>query len=208
MAEDLIRYDILVQDALRGIVRKVLNEVSKTGLPGEHHLYVSFETRAPGVQISQRLLGEYPTEMTIVLQHQFWDLIVTETFFEVGLSFGGVAEKLHIPFSAVKGFFDPSVQFHLQFEPYNPSEDEADLAEGEVHTALQENDEAASVIEHIAETVGEGETAEPAARQDVEKGGAKPEAEPEAEPKASKETDADSPGGAEVVSLDAFRKKT
>jgi hypothetical protein len=116
MAEDLIRYDILAQDALRGVVRKVLSEVSRTGLPGEHHFYISFLTRAPGVRISTRLLSQYPEEMTIVLQHQYWDLTVTEHAFEVGLSFNGVPERLLVPFSALKGFLDPSVQFGLQFE--------------------------------------------------------------------------------------------
>lgn len=116
MAEDLIRYDILAQEALRGVVRKVLSEVVKTGLPGEHHFFISFVTRAPGVRISQRLLQQYDKEMTIVLQNQFWDLKVSETAFEVGLSFDGQREMLVIPFAAVKGFFDPSVQFGLQFD--------------------------------------------------------------------------------------------
>lgn len=116
MAEDLIRYDILAQEALRGVVRKVLSEVVKTGLPGEHHFFISFVTRAPGVRMSQRLLAQYDKEMTIVLQNQFWDLKVTETGFEVGLSFDGQMEMLAIPFSALKGFFDPSVQFALRFD--------------------------------------------------------------------------------------------
>lgn len=114
MAEDLIRYDILTQEALRGVVRKVLAEVVKTGLPGEHHFFISFVTRAPGVRLSQRLLEQYDKEMTIVLQNQYWDLKVNETGFEVGLSFDGQPETLGIPFSAIKGFFDPSVQFGLQ----------------------------------------------------------------------------------------------
>jgi uncharacterized protein len=116
MAEDLIRYDILAQEALRGVVRKVLSEVAKTGLPGEHHFFISFVTRAPGVRISQRLLEQYDKEMTIVLQNQFWDLKVGETAFEVGLSFDGQREMLSVPFAAIKGFFDPSVQFGLQFD--------------------------------------------------------------------------------------------
>jgi hypothetical protein len=116
MAEDLIRYDILAQDALRGVVRKVLSEVARTGLPGEHHFFISFVTKAPGVRISQRLVEQYDKEMTIVLQNQFADLKVTEVAFEVGLSFDGKAEMLHIPFTAIKGFFDPSVQFGLQFD--------------------------------------------------------------------------------------------
>ena len=116
MAEDLIRYDILAQEALRGVVRKVLSEVAKTGLPGEHHFFISFVTRAPGVRISQRLLDQYDKEMTIVLQNQYWDLKVTDSGFEVGLSFDGQRELLGIPFASIKGFFDPSVQFGLQFD--------------------------------------------------------------------------------------------
>jgi len=117
MAEDHMRYDILAQEALRGVVRKVLAEVAKTGLPGDHHFFISFVTRAPGVRLSEKLLGQYDKEMTIVIQNQYWDLKVTETGFEVGLSFDGIPEILVIPFSAVKGFFDPSVQFGLQFDP-------------------------------------------------------------------------------------------
>ncbi|MBU1306999.1 MAG: SspB family protein [Alphaproteobacteria bacterium] len=117
MAEDHMRYDILAQEALRGVVRKVLAEVAKTGLPGEHHFFISFVTRAPGVRLSEKLLGQYDKEMTIVIQNQYWDLKVSETGFEIGLSFDGIPETLVIPFSAVKGFFDPSVQFGLQFDP-------------------------------------------------------------------------------------------
>ncbi len=117
MAEDLIRYDILAQDALRGVVRKVLSEVAKTGLPGEHHFYITFATKAPGVRVSSRLLSQYPEDMTIVLQHQFWDLGATEHGFEVGLSFNGIPERVLVPYTAVKAFVDPSVQFALQFEP-------------------------------------------------------------------------------------------
>jgi hypothetical protein len=116
MAEDLIRYDILAQEALRGVVRKVLSEVARTGLPGEHHFFISFVTKAPGVRVSQRLVEQYDKEMTIVLQNQFGGLKVTDTGFEVELSFDGRAELLSIPFSALKGFFDPSVQFGLQFD--------------------------------------------------------------------------------------------
>jgi hypothetical protein len=118
MADDLIRYDILTQDALRGVVRKVLSEVARTGLPGEHHFYVSFRTTAPGVRISSRMLEKYPEEMTIVLQHQFWELKVDEHAFEVGISFGGVPERVYVPFSAVRAFVDPAVHFALQFEPF------------------------------------------------------------------------------------------
>ena len=116
MTQDLIRYDILAQDALRGVIKTVLHRVAAEGLPGEHHFYISFATTAPGVRISKRLLETYPEEMTIVLQHQFWELEVKEHAFFVGLSFNGVPEKLHVPFSAVKRFFDPFVQFGLEFE--------------------------------------------------------------------------------------------
>jgi len=116
MAEDLIRYDILAQDALRGVVRKVLSEVARTGLPGEHHFFVSFATTAPGVRISTRLLAQYPEEMTIVLQHQYWDLILTEEFFEVTVSFNKQQERIKVPFAALSAFVDPSVRFGLQFD--------------------------------------------------------------------------------------------
>lgn len=124
MADDLIRYDVLVQDALRGVVRKVMREVAEGGLPGEHHFYIAFDTTAPGVRMSSRLRAQHPEEMTIVLQHQFWDLAVSDHGFEVGLSFGGVPERLLVPFAAVKGFFDPSVQFGLQFDPAPAREEE------------------------------------------------------------------------------------
>ncbi|MDQ0510277.1 hypothetical protein QOZ99_001160 [Angulomicrobium amanitiforme] len=117
MSVDLIRYDLLVQDALRAVVRRVLTDVAREGLPGDHHLFISFDTKAPGVRLSPRLKERYPEEMTIILQHQFWDLVVTDIFLEVGLSFNGIPERLHVPFAALKGFFDPSVKFGLQFEP-------------------------------------------------------------------------------------------
>jgi uncharacterized protein len=117
MATDHIRYDVLARDALRGVLRRVLIDAAEQGLPGEHHFFITFLSTADGVKISPRLLAQYPEEMTVILQHQFWDLTVTEDRFEVGLSFGGIPEKLIVPFSAIKSFFDPSVQFGLQFEP-------------------------------------------------------------------------------------------
>jgi uncharacterized protein len=116
MTTDKIRYDLLVQNALKAVLRKVLGDVAKEGLPGEHHFFISFQTEAPGVRISSRMKEKYPDEMTIVLQHQFWDLSVTEHTFEVGLSFSGIPERLLIPFDAITAFFDPSVQFGLKFE--------------------------------------------------------------------------------------------
>ena len=116
MSKDWLRYDRMVEDALRGVVRRALTDVSSSGLPGDHHFYLTFRTGEPGVQIAPALKSQYPKEMTIVLQHQFWDLAVHERHFEVGLSFDNIPEKLSISFDAIKGFFDPSVQFGLQFE--------------------------------------------------------------------------------------------
>ena len=120
---DHIRYDLLTQQALRGVVRNVLTEAAKKGMPGDHHFYISFDTTAEGVRMSERLRVQYPEQMTIILQHQFWDLVVKERGFEVGLSFGGIPEKLSIPFEAINGFFDPSVQFGLQFEEVTEGEE-------------------------------------------------------------------------------------
>ena len=122
MATDLIRYDVLARDALRGVLRRVLTDAAEHGLPGEHHFFITFLSTAEGVKLSPRLLAQYPEEMTIILQHQFWDLVVTEDRFEVGLSFGGIPERLVVPFAAIKSFLDPSVQFGLQFEPSDAAE--------------------------------------------------------------------------------------
>jgi hypothetical protein len=202
MAEDLIRYDILAQDALRGVVRKVLSEVARTGLPGEHHFFVSFATRAPGVRISSRLLAQYPDEMTIVLQHQYWDLAVTDTAFEVGLSFNNVPERLLVPFAAIKGFADPSVQFALQFELALPTAAAAPVDTPTETPAAEAGPpppeappvaEAPAPVPLPAETPATPLPAPAAAAQKSEAGEAE-EAEQE-RPEA------------EVVSLDAFRKK-
>ena len=117
MPEDHIRYDLLAQAALRGVVRTVLADAAKNGLPGEHHFKITFATDAPGVTLSERMRQQYPQAMTIILQHQFWDLSVREDAFDVGLSFAGVAEKLTVPFAAIMAFVDPAVQFGFQFEP-------------------------------------------------------------------------------------------
>ena len=122
MATDHIRYDVLARDALRGVLRKVLSDAAAHGLPGEHHFFITFLSQAEGVKLSPRLLAQYPEEMTIILQHQFWDLVVSVDRFEVGLSFGGIPERLAVPFSAIKSFFDPSVQFGMQFEPSDAAE--------------------------------------------------------------------------------------
>lgn len=130
MGQDHIRYDILAQDALRGVIRKVLSEVAATGrLPGDHHFFITFLTGAPGVRISQHLKAKYPEQMTIVIQHQFWDLKVTDTQFEVGLSFSDTPERLVIPFNTIRGFYDPSVNFELEFEVPLADEDDNSTAE-------------------------------------------------------------------------------
>lgn len=123
--EEKIRYDLLTQNALRGVIRDVLNQVKREGLPGEHHLYIAFDTRAEGVSVSTRLKEQYPEEMTIVLQYQFWDLSVSDDRFEVKLSFSNVPERLVVPFNAVKAFYDPSAQFGLQFGKPGAANDSA-----------------------------------------------------------------------------------
>ena len=126
MTVDYIRYDILAQEALRGMVRTVLTDTATKGLPGEHHFFITFDTRAEGVRLSPRLLAEHPADMTIVLQHQFWDLTVTDAGFEVGLSFNGIPENLAVPWSAITDFVDPSVQFALKFAMIAEPEKETD----------------------------------------------------------------------------------
>lgn len=126
MAQNLMRYDLMVQNALRGVVRDSLRVAATTGLPGEHHFYIAFVTDFPGLVISPALKARYPKEMTIVLQHQYWGLEVADSYFEVGLSFNQVPEKLHIPFAAIKGFYDPSVQFGLEFVVETPAPADAE----------------------------------------------------------------------------------
>jgi hypothetical protein len=115
---DQMHYEALAQDALRGVVKAALKRAaSPEGIPGAHHFYITFKTDAPGVSGPNDLLSKYPDEMTIVLQHQFWDLAPGETFFAVTLKFGGEPQRVSVPYSAVTRFYDPSVQFLLQFEP-------------------------------------------------------------------------------------------
>jgi hypothetical protein len=181
MPVDHIRYDILAQEALRGVVRTVLADAAKKGLPGEHHFKITFATAAPGVRLSDRMRTQYPETMTVVLQHQFWDLVVSDAAFEVGLSFGGIPERLAVPFDAITAFYDPAVQFGFQFE----------------------------TIE--AEADGEGAAAGAAAGQSppmriVPPESAKSDALPA--PATAKAPEPEPPsGGGEVVRLDRFRKK-
>ena len=220
MADDLIRYDLLVQDALRGVVRKVLTDAAREGLSGEHHFYVSFRTEAPGVRMSQRLREKYPQDMTIVLQHQFWDLGVTEHTFEVGLSFSGVPERLLVPFDALTGFFDPSVQFGLKFD-LNDGLDETGETENAQPGAFKNapRGAASEPTEMKPKTAGQGNVAGqglPSIAGNVPK--LLPSAQNVEDPKAIRpaakkldtaaEGSAPAESGAEVVSLDAFRKKS
>ncbi len=189
MAEDHIRYDILAQEALRGVMRKVIGEVAKTGLPGEHHFFITFLTNAPGVRISSRLHERYPEQMTIVLQYQYWDLKVSDSHFEVGLSFSDIPEKLVVPFSAVRGFYDPSVNFELEFD-VKSEEENAESVSGEVTPLAPVEPEKPKKTKRPAKKTA----AKPKATK-------KKEAEPE-NPADGEE----GAKGADVVSLDAFRK--
>ena len=208
MADDLIRYDLLVQDALRGVVRKVLTDAAREGLMGEHHFYVSFRTEAPGVRMSQALREKYPQDMTIVLQHQFWDLNVTEHAFEVGLSFSGVPERLLVPFDALSGFFDPSVQFGLKFDLSEAGEapEEANTAPAKPgpRGAGSEPSEVRPKSAGLATIGASTPKGLPApAAQGEKPAGTSDDKAPR--PAAKKEGEE---GSAEVVSLDAFRKKS
>ena len=205
MSKDLIRYDLLVQDALNGVVREVLSDAARDGLAGDHHFYISFRTDFPGVRLSNRLREKYPQDMTIILQHQYWDLAVTEHAFEVGLSFSGIPERLLVPFDAVTGFFDPSVQFGLKFEiggeaetapaasPRGAASEPAEAPPKKPVVPVPAPKSAAPKL--AAKPAGSGE--KPARTEKADKAKAE---------KAEKPVDPAS--GAEVVSLDAFRKKS
>jgi hypothetical protein len=135
--QDLMHYEAMAQDALRGVVRSALRRAAQpNGLPGAHHFYITFKTDAPGVSAPPDLLGKYPDEMTIVLQHQYTDLSPGETFFTVTLKFGGSPKRLTVPYAAVTRFYDPSVQFLLQFEAREPEADETTQAEPKPPAAL------------------------------------------------------------------------
>ena len=120
--KDLFRYDKMVEHALRGVVREALARTAASGLPGTHHFYITFQTRFPAVKIPESLLSQYPEEMTIVLEHQFWDLEIEESCFSVTLSFQSRPERLTVPFEAITAFTDPSVKFGLQFQPGEPGQ--------------------------------------------------------------------------------------
>jgi hypothetical protein len=183
MPEDLMRYDLLAQNALRGVVRDALRHVQKSGLPGDHHFFIQFDTRYPGVSIGERMSTKYPREMTIVLQHQFYNLQIYEDRFQVELSFDNIPEKLLVPFAAVKGFLDPYVQFGLQFEV---KVEDDDMVSTETNTKPT----------NIKSKMPKSETSSDKASED------KPS--DAAESVAADDTEDNKP---KVVSLDSFRKK-
>jgi len=183
MAVDHIRYDILAQEALRGVVRTVLDDAARKGLPGDHHFFITFNTRAEGVRLASRLLAQFPEEMTIVLQHQFWDLTVADDGFEVGMSFGGIPERIGVPFTAIKGFYDPSVEFGLQFEQIAEAAGVA-AKPGDAVRPPAEHKQTTPVIAAVPALANA-----PVEKKDSDDGPDKPA------------------GGGEVVRLDRFRKK-
>jgi hypothetical protein len=238
MATDLIRYDLLIQDAMRGVMRRVLADVADSGaLPGDHHFTISFRTAAPGVLISKRLAEQWPQEMTIILHYQYSNLFVDDDGFGVTLSFRSILEKLYVPFEAVTGFFDPSVEFGLRFEPMEEGEDgeEEAPAPRPGPSLVRAEPAAQSAPAKLASVKGEkvkdleapsaGATAgdvksatqKSAAQKNVapksggkgaEKSGEKG-AEKSAGGKAAEGgKPAEESGEAKVVSIDAFRKKT
>lgn len=225
-----IDYEALQQDAMRGVVRAVLNQIVKTGLPGEHHFYISFLTQSPGVILSKRLKEKYPHEMTIVLQHRFWDLIVTEDRFEVKLTFDGIPERLVIPYRSIKVFIDPSVRFGLQFEDASSDRETPaprrsmtmDAAFDQVGEARADSPRA--TLSKKPRTARKSKTDKDAATQTntAPASAVTPPALPKApqpEPASAAATprivsdsaDAEKPavidGGAKILSLDHFRKK-
>lgn len=221
-----IDYEALAQDALRGVVRTVLTEVARTGLPGDHHFYVSFDTRAPGVNLSKRLREKYPEEMTIVLQHRFWDLTVTDDRFEVKLTFDGIPERLVIPFAAIRVFFDPSVRYGLQFEdphysgpdagsdasePTRPMVVAAGSETGRTTRVTRTGERSARQPKKTKPAKVDGPAAAPApvAAGDTPAQPPAPviAAVPKTAPVATAGDEAKKPDGAQIVSLDAFRKK-
>lgn len=192
MVDTILRYDRMVENALRGVVREALIQVGKHGLPADHHFYVTFDTNHPKVEIPDYLRSRYPSEMTIVLQHQFYGLKIQETLFAVTLSFNNMPERLVIPYDAIRIFADPSVSFALQFEsPYEGNDDV-----GSENTDDDEFDEAAldSLI---------AETEKALTTKDHKKNGGKLlKTASKTEKKGEKEEKK-----GEIVSLDAFRKK-
>jgi uncharacterized protein len=190
MATDLIRYDLLVQDALRSVVRKVLSDTARSGLIGDHHFNIAFKTNVPGVVVPPAIKQRFPDEMSIILQHEFWDLAVSQDAFEVSLHFSRKPERLTVPFDAITGFTDPSVPFSFKLEPRLP---EAPLVSAPSRAAGPNR----------APTAAKPREPAPAPIQPVP---AKPPAPPAPVAKTS-DPPAKPTEPAKVVSIDAFRKK-
>ena len=147
--ESLIPYDEIVQEALRDVVGRVLREIERSGgLPGEHHFYITFKTKLPGVSIPKHLSERFPEDMTIVIQHRFWDLKVEDDVFSVGLSFGGVPSTLRVPFAAITDFVDPAVDFSLKFHANaaGPEHEEHEVAENDEPVAVTAEDDGSNVV--------------------------------------------------------------
>jgi uncharacterized protein len=193
MPTDHIRYDLLVQEALRSVVRKVLGDAARNGLPGDHHFYISFKTHAPGVTIPAVMRQKYPDEMTIILQHEFWDLSVNGEGFEVSLSFSRKPERLAIPFAAITGFSDPSVPtFGFKF----------------MVPDIAETNAASPVANPEAESKGVGEPSPKRAQTPASAPKAlAPSKSVGTSSEAAPAKSADKVDAAKVVSIDAFRKK-
>lgn len=225
--EQTIDYETLAQEAMRGVVRTVLQKAAKFGLPGDHHFYISFETQAPGVALSKRLKEKYPSEMTIVLQHRFWDLNVSDERFEVKLTFDGIPERLVVPFSAIKVFFDPSVRYGLQFEEPDFTADSVDQSVSSLDTNYSglngdsdpEHADEPTPLTNTANrrsrtrrrdgspnTSADDTKKRPPAQERALNGNAEQSDGPEAEA-GDEEAEQPATVGAEIVSLDAFRKK-
>lgn len=193
-----MNYEQMTQLALRSVVRDAIRRVIREdGLPGAHHFYITFLTRYPGAEVDPGLAKKYPEEITIVLEHQFWDLAANDDNFEVTLKFGGVPKYLKVPYTAVTRFHDPSVGFALQFE--RPQEMEPQSAPP---TLARLEPKQASKPEPVAD-------AAPKAPKPAKKTASK-KTKPKADPEPAKEKITDTPvddGADKVVSLDAFRKK-
>lgn len=161
MSDEALKYDALVESALRGVVRKVLISVAEQGLPGDHHFYITFRTDHLDTEVPKMLRERYPSEMTIVIQHQFWDLIVEDEFFSVLLSFSNVPHKLVVPFEAITAFADPSVRFGLQFDgglvQQDDSEPEAAPAQDEEAAGQEATEVAADAKSEASEASEDSE---------------------------------------------------
>jgi uncharacterized protein len=185
MATDLIRYDLLVQDALRSVVRKVLADAARNGLVGEHHFNIAFKTQAQGVVAPPAVKQRFPDEMSIVLQHEFWDLAVTQDAFEVSLNFSRKPERLVVPFDSITGFTDPSVPFGFKLEP-------------------RVSEQASSLAPAVEEKKAPAPVPAPAKPTSIKPA---PQPAPGAKSPQRAEKPAESGSETKVVSIDAFRKK-